>query len=191
MPPRRLTLADIADARAYERERPEFRARIIELKQLRRVPIGPLVTLTFENFDTMRFQVQEMARAEKLYTDAAIEAELEVYNRLIPSDGRLVATLFVELTSKEELVEWLPKLVGIQRAPRFILADGTVVLSEPQDEERLTREDVTASVHYVEFAMPPGATLAGAVLEVDHPDYQHAVVLSPEQAAELERDLRS
>ncbi|MHB8499257.1 MAG: DUF3501 family protein, partial [Acidimicrobiales bacterium] len=73
-----LTLDDIADQRAYERERDDFRRQVIAAKRLRRVSVGPFVTLTFENRLTMRFQVQEMARAEKMTSDEQIEHELEV-----------------------------------------------------------------------------------------------------------------
>ena len=83
----KLTLLDIADLRAYEREREDFQARIIELKKRRRVQVGPVVTLVFESRDTVRFQVQEMARAERMLTDAQIQQELDVYNPLIPGPG--------------------------------------------------------------------------------------------------------
>ena len=111
-----LTLEDIADQRAYERERDEFRSNVIAAKKLRRVSVGPVVTLVFESRLTIRFQVQEMARAEKMVTDEQIQHELDVYNRLLPTPGELSATLFIELTSEEELRTWLPRLVGIESA---------------------------------------------------------------------------
>ena len=74
---RKLTLADIKDTRAYERERDEFRRHIIDLKRRRRIALGTIMTIVFENTDTMRFQVQEMARAERMMTDAQIEHEVE------------------------------------------------------------------------------------------------------------------
>ena len=82
-----LTLEDIADQRAYERERDEFRAQVIAAKKLRRMSVGPVITLVFENRLTIRFQVQEMARAEKMVTDQQIQHELDVYNRLLPARG--------------------------------------------------------------------------------------------------------
>ena len=84
----KLTLDDIADLRAYERERDRFRAHIIELKKRRRVPVGPFVTFLFENRETIRFQIQEMARVEKIITDEGIQHELDVYNPLIPTPAR-------------------------------------------------------------------------------------------------------
>src|SRR5688572_18912835 len=122
--PRKLTLDDIADLRAYERERAGFRDRIIALKKLRRVAVGPIITVMFENRDTMRFQIQEMARVEKILTDEAIQHEVDTYNALIPEPGQLSATLFLELTSKMALVEWLPKLVGIERSVEVVIGAG-------------------------------------------------------------------
>ena len=85
----KLTLDDISDQRAYERERVDFRTHVIALKKCRRVHVGPIVTLVFENRDTIRFQIQEMARVEKLITDEAIQGELDTYNTLIPEAGQL------------------------------------------------------------------------------------------------------
>src|SRR6266508_4525278 len=154
MSERALTLADIADLRAYERERDEFRRRIIELKRRRRVPVGGIVTLVFENRDTIRFQIQEMARAEKIISDEGIQTELDIYNPLIPEPGHLSATLFVELTSKPDLMHWLPKLVGIERAAVLRLPGGDTVAAEPEAAHagQLTDDDVTASVHYIGFS---------------------------------------
>ncbi|HET7654221.1 MAG TPA: DUF3501 family protein [Acidimicrobiales bacterium] len=192
---RRLTLDDIADARAYERERAQFRDRVIALKKKRRVAVGPFVTLVFENRDTIRFQIQEMARVEKLYSDEAILHELDTYNPLIPDPGTLSATLFVELTSKDDLMEWLPKLVGIETALELRLADGIAVRNEVDEEhaDQLTREDVTASVHYVRFRLTPeqvDAFSSGPVeLAIVHPNYEHVTALSDDTRAELARDL--
>src|SRR5215510_1229076 len=152
---RKLNVEDIVDHRAYERERGEFRARIIAMKKRRRIALGDLLTITFENTDTMRFQVQEMARAERMLTDDAIAGEVAVYNELIPDEGQLSGTLFIELTSDALLREWLPKLVGIQRHVHVELSDGSRVDGVPQDEERLTREATTATVHYLKFGFTP------------------------------------
>jgi len=190
----KLTLDDIADLRAYERERDEFRDRIIALKRVRRVSVGPIVTLVFENRDTIRFQVQEMARAEKLISDEQIRAELDVYNPLIPEPGQLSATLFVELTSDAELREWLPKLVGIERSVELRIGDRVVrCVPEEQHEQQLTREEITASVHYVRFELSPDEVAAfdaePVTLAVEHPAYREAVLLSDETRASLSRDL--
>jgi hypothetical protein len=192
----KLTLDDIADLRAYERERAEFRAHVIALKKRRRVPVGPFVTLLFENRDTIRFQIQEMARVEKLLTDEAIQAELDVYNPLIPDPGTLSATLFIELTSEEDLRLWLPELVGIERSVELRLGDGSVARCQLDEahEAQLTRETVTASVHYLRFLLSPdevAAFEAGPVrLAITHRNYQHETELSDSTREELLADLR-
>ena len=108
------------------------------------------MTLVFENRDTVRVQVQEMAQAERLMSDEQIQAELDIYNPFIPEPGRLSATLFFELRTDDELREWLPKLVGIERSIE-LRAGGEVVRCEPEAAHaaQLTREEITASVHYI------------------------------------------
>ena len=193
---RSLTLDDIVDNAAYEDERDEFRTRIIALKKLRRVGVGEFITLMFENRDTMRFQIQEMARVERMETDAQIIEELETYNPLIPQPGNLSATLFVELTNDEDLRTWLPKLVGIERSIELRLSDGSVIVDTPEAEHeaQLTREEITASVHYIGFELTPAQveTFASGPVElaVNHPEYQASVNLGEGTAAELIADLR-
>ena len=196
---RKLTLDDIADLRAYERERAEYRERIIALKKTRRIGVGPIITLMFENRETMRFQIQEMARAEKILSDEAIQHEVDTYNALIPEPGQLSATLFLELTSKMQLVEWLPKMVGIERSVELVLPGPGARLVVPcipeeSHEEQLTRPDVTASVHYIRFELTPGQVEkfgAGPVtLASAHPAYAQQVALADTTHAELLADLR-
>jgi hypothetical protein len=191
----KLTLADIADLRAYERERESFRTEVIALKKRRRVSVGPFVSLLFENRDTVRFQIQEMARVERILTDEGIQTELDIYNPLIPEPGALCATLFVELTSDEELRTWLPRLVGIERSVELRLVDGTVMRAVPaaQHDAHLTRETITASVHYLTFAATPAQVAAfgaGARLAIDHANYLYEVELLEATIGEMVSDLR-
>jgi hypothetical protein len=192
---RKLTLRDIADTRAYERERSAFRAQVVELKRRRRLSLGPVVTLVFENRETIRFQIQEMARVERIATDVGIQDELDTYNPLVPEPGQLCATLFLELTTDDELRHWLPRLMGIERAVLFRLPDGEEVrsLPDPQHASQLTRDHVTAAVHYVTFSFTDAqidAFGAGAMLAIDHPDYVFEIMIGHETLAELQRDLR-
>ncbi len=192
---RALQLSDIADVRAYERDRDDYRRRIIELKKRRRVSVGPVVTLVFESRETIRFQIQEMARVEKLVSDEAIEGELRAYNPLIPEPGCLSATLFIELTSDEGLREWLPKLVGVERSVELAFGDEVVrCIPEEGHEEHLTRDEVTAAVHYIHWELSPQQVERFAVgpvtLRVHHPNYDEAQTLPSETVAELLEDLR-
>jgi hypothetical protein len=193
----KLTLDDIADLRAYERERPAFLRDVVALKAKRRVAVGPIVTFVFENRDTVRFQIQEMARVEKLISDEAIQTELDIYNTLIPEPGVLSATMFIELTSDVALRDWLARLVGIERAAVLELSGGGRVQSEPEAQHaaQLTDAATTSSVHYLRFVLTPAqvAELAqGPVgLAVVHPAYDERVELGADTVSELVSDLRA
>jgi hypothetical protein len=193
---KKLTVDDIIDMRAYERERDVLRRTIIDLKRVRRVALGPIMTMVFENTTTMRWQVQEMARAERMLRDEQIEHEVETYNQLIPDENELSATLMLELTSEPALREWLPRLIGIEGHIAIVLPDGSAVAGvvSEEDESRLTRDDITAAVHFLKFRFTPAEVemfASGPVhIVVDHPEYDQDVLLEPEQHAQLLSDLR-
>jgi hypothetical protein len=193
--PRKLTLDDIADVRAYEREREAFKAKVIAMKQRRRLALGPFVSVVFENRDTIRHQIQEMARVERLATDEEIQTELDIYNPMIPEAGQLCATLFIELTSDEQMREWLPKLVGIESSLVFRLPGGRTVrsITEAQHASQLTREAITAAVHYVQFEFSPediNALDSGeAMFACDHPAYLEEIMLTDANREEFLGDL--
>jgi len=194
----KLGLDDIADVRQYEKEREEYRIKIIEHKKKRRVHVGTFQTFLFEDKDTIKFQIQEMARAEKLTTDEQIQIELDIYNPIISQPGKLSATFFIELTSDEQLREWLPKLVGIENSYELHIGEGDskIVLQgqiDEQHDESLTREEVTACVHYLWWAVTPDLLQDfknGPVkLVCTHPAYQEEVVLSDLTRSELVKNL--
>ena len=198
---RPLRLEDIEDARAYERERESLRSAVIELKKKRRVSVGPVVTLLFENRETIRFQIQEMARAERLHTDQAIQIELDTYNPLIPGAGELSASLFIELTNREEMDHWLARLVGIERAIRLEISpledgSGPDVVSAVVDEAHaanLTREERTAAVHFVRFELTPLQVerfrVGRVAVAVEHPEYRERTELTSVTRDSLSADL--
>lgn len=195
MSSRKLQLSDIVDLRAYERDRESSRSSIIEIKHRRRIGLGTVVTLMFENRETVKSQIQEMLRAEKVTNDAGVIEELKAYNPLIPEEGQLCATLFIELTTDEQLREWLPKLVGIENSIVFKLSDGSEVrsISEEGHAETLTRQDITAAVHYLRFEFTTAQVevfaLGDVQLACDHPAYLEAVQLPPIVVTELLSDL--
>ena len=195
----KLTLDDIVDHRAYEAQRAQLRDEVIALKARRRVAVGPILSFTFENRATIRWQIQEMVRVERIMSDEGVQAELDVYNPLIPEPGHLAATMFLELTDDMALHEWLPKLVGIETMIELRLGAGDDVevvpcVVDPDHARQLTRQETTASEHYISFALTPDQVerfAAGKVtLAATHHNYQHATELAPATVAELTADLR-
>ncbi len=189
---RKLTNADIKDLREYERERDAFLAEVISMKRKRRIALGDLMTIVFENATTMRFQIQEMARAERMLRDEQIAHEIETYNELVPNDGELVGTLFIEITDVDLLREWLPKLTRIQNHIAIEVA-GESVPGREIDLERLTREEeITTTVHYLKFAFTEAQREtfgdAPVAIAVNHPNYEVRVELTEDQRSELVGD---
>src|SRR5262245_39856834 len=115
----KVALDEIHGLERYERERQEFRRRIIEMKKRRRVAVGHRVTFVFENHDTMLFQIQEMLRAERIADLDRVREEVEVYNALIPDAGELSATMLIEITDSDQVREELLRMLGINECVRL------------------------------------------------------------------------
>jgi len=137
-----------------------------------------------------------MLRVERTVTDEGVMEELRAYNPMIPEPGQLCATLFIELTSDDQMREWLPRLVGIENSLVIVLADGSKVRCTVDElhAEGLTRETVTAAVHYVRFDFTPAQieqfAKGGVQLRCDHPNYLEAIELPDFTVTELLTDLR-
>jgi len=190
-----LTFEDIKNLHEYELERPDFRARVIELKKRRRVPLGPLMTLVFENRETVRFQIQEMVRIERIVRPDKVQEEIDVYNDLLPRAGEVAATLFIEVMEAEKIQSTLDSFIGLDEPGKLVLRIGDKSFSAVFAPGQ-SREDRISAVHYVRFplggegrqALERGAP---ASVEVRHGDYHARAPLSPETVAELLRDLSS
>ena len=180
---------------AYARERPRFRAKVIEHKKHRSVALGEHLTLLFEDELTIRYQVQEMLRIERIFEEDGIRHELDAYNPLVPDGANWKATMLIEYPDAEERRQMLARLKGIEnRVWVKIGGDERIYAIADEDLER-ENEEKTSSVHFLRFELGPtaGARLReGAVLAmgVDHPAYQSTLdPVPPETRAALTRDL--
>src|SRR5678810_1306818 len=118
-----IALEDVIPLGDYERQREAFRSRIIALKQRRRISIGPLVTLIFENRETLQFQTQEMIRVEHIRDPHKVQEELDVYNALMPESGELSGTLLIEITEQDRMKEWLDMFMGLDHGCLLYTSD--------------------------------------------------------------------
>ena len=123
---RPLALAEIVGLAAYERLRPDYLERARAMKRPRRLGVGDRVTLLFENRETVRFQVQEMLRVERLAEPMAVQHELDVYNALVPGADELSATMFIEITDTLRIRAELDRLLGIDGCVFLDLGDLSV-----------------------------------------------------------------
>jgi len=190
-----ITIDQVLSIDDYERERNAFRSRIIALKQRRRISVGPLLTLVFENRDTLRFQIQEMVRVERIVDPAKVQDELDVYNALLPSSGELSATLLIEITDENKMKEWLDRFMGLDHGQTLsIAAGGERVFG--LFEGGHSHETKISAVHFVRFT--PTAAMQAAfadlrqpvTLAVDHQGYRESVMVPGSLREEWLADLQ-
>jgi hypothetical protein len=180
---------------AYAKQRKAFRARVIEHKKRRSVHVGDHVTLQFEDELTIRYQVQEMLRIERIFEEEGIQDELDAYNPLIPDGGNLKATMMIEYPDPDERQRMLARLRGIEDRT-WIQVEGCerVYAIADEDLERET-EDKTSSVHFLRFELTDEMRKAlkygvGLSVGVDHAEYRASIEpLAPEVRASLVSDL--
>jgi len=178
----------------YARQREDFRARVMEHKKRRSVHLGSHLTLQFEDELTIRYQVQEMLRIERIFEEEGIQGELDVYNPLIPDGANWKATMLIEYPEPEERRRRLGELKGIERRVWVQVGEhGRIYAIADEDLERET-EEKTSSVHFLRFELdvPSRHDLQGDArvrVGVDHPHYAATVELVPEVRAALASDL--
>jgi hypothetical protein len=176
----RITRDSLMTLEAYARGRDDFRARVIAHKANRILPLGGNVTLIFEDELTIRYQVQEMLRAERIFEEGGIQDELDAYNPLIPDGSNWKATMMIEYPDLDERRRMLGRLVGIEDKV-WVKVEGhnRVYAIADEDLERET-ETKTSSVHFLRFELDASMVQAlkrGAALSVgiDHPQYNVTV----------------
>jgi hypothetical protein len=192
---KKLTREDLYSLEKYAEVRPQFRARVIDHKKNRHVPIGPHATLYFEDRLTVQYQIQEMLRIERIFEPAGIQEELDVYNPLIPDGGNWKATFMVEYEDPAERKQALAKMIGIERSVQ-IKVDGYSPVAPIANEDLAGETGARIlAVHFLRFEIPPETLHAvkdGAAISVviDHPAYRCQTFNLPESTrASLVADL--
>jgi hypothetical protein len=176
----KLKPSELYTLETYARERPAFRARVIEHKRLRQVAVGPNTTWCFEDRLTIQYQVQEMLRTERIFEAEGIHDELGAYNPLIPDGRNWKVTLLVEFTDPVQRARRLAELKGVEDRCWVQVRDHSRVLAIADEDLERENEEKTSSVHFLRFELDPamiGSLRAGAGLAmgVDHLTYQHSV----------------
>ena len=179
---------------AYARERSAFRAKVIEHKKVRTIPIGPDVTLQFEDELLIRYQIQENLRLERIFEEDAIRHELDTYAPLVPDGSNWKPTMFVEFPDADQRRRELVKLKGIEHRVWVQIGEGERIYAIADEDLERENEEKTSAVHFLRFelgtqaaALKRGAKLA---MGIDHPAYQAVVDPVPQEVrAALVRDL--
>jgi hypothetical protein len=193
---KKLQIADLKNLHEYELIRDDWRRDVIAAKARRRVLVGPTLSLVFENRLTVLHQVQEMCRVERIARPEAVQAELDVYNDLLPGPGEVAATLFIELPPRAGIQEELDRFIGLDDGKSIWLEVGGT-RAYARFLEGQSRPDRIAAVQYVRFPVGGGEGVREELLDpsvpvavvVDHPGYRARTEVSTETRRELAQDL--
>ena len=190
----KLTRAGLWSLEQYAERRPAFRSEVIAHKRPRRIAIGSHAALYFEDHLTMKYQVQEMLRAERIFEAREIEQEIDAYNPLIPDGTNLKATFMIEYADPEERRAALAQMGGIEHTVWLEVSGRSKIMAIANEDLPRSREDKASAVHFLRFELDAGTIegiKAGAPIRlgVDHPSLATSVTLTKAQQASLAQDL--
>jgi hypothetical protein len=189
---KKLTREDIVSNEKYLHERDDRRKTMIALKRKRRVEVGPQLSFTFENRETLKYQIQEMMRVERIQDEDKIQFEIDTYNSLIPEPGSLSATMFIEIQEPNQIKSTLDRLQGLDRPGVVLLKLGGEQIPA-QFEPGHSKEDRISAVHYLMFALSSEQSRnfvnLPVEIQVKHPEYSATAALTEEQRIEIGKDL--
>jgi len=192
---KKLTRANLLSLEQYAAERPRLRSEVIAHKQLRNVQVGPNMTWCFEDYTTIRYQVLEMLRAERIFESDGIQGELDAYNPLIPDGSNWKVTLLLEFPDPEVRRVALEKLIGVEDRCWIRVSEMERVFAIADEDMERENADKTSAVHFLRFELSPSMVAAmksgaSASLGVDHEHYRYLVSPLPDAIRDtLSRDL--
>jgi hypothetical protein len=191
----KITRDSLMTLEAYSKYRKEHKAQVIAHRKLRSVGLGEHITLQFESETSIRYQIQEMLRIEKIFEEEGIEQEIEAYAPLMPDGSNWKATMLIEYPDENERRRELARLIGVEDR-MFVEVEGHERVYAIADED-LDREndEKTSAVHFVRFELTPpmcAAVKAGASVKLgcDHRNYPAHMTIPPETLASLAGDIR-
>lgn len=191
----KLSHSDLLGLELYAKQRADIRARIMDHKRPRTVHIGPHATWLFEDRETIRYQVQEMLRAERIFEQAGIQDELDAYNPLIPDGSNWKVTFLIEYTDEDERRVALTKLKGIEDRCWVQVADFDRVYAIADEDLERENDEKTSSVHFLRFELTAPMckaikSCAALHMGIDHAQYTHQLAPVPQATRDsLAKDL--
>lgn len=189
----KIRIDEIKNLFEYEKARPQFRSDVVAVKKNRRVPLGDLITLVFENRQTVLFQIQEMIRVERIVDERAIQQEIDTYNMLVPGKDELSATMLIEITELSQIKATLDTLVGLQNRCFFLDLNEEKMYAtfDPGQSE----DDRISAVQYIKFSFTDAQKKEFMRVEIpaaivsEHPNYRHRATLAGDVRRSLIEDL--
>ena len=190
-----ITPDSLMTLEAYAKYRKQHKTEVVAHRRLRSVALGEHINVQFEDERTVRYQIQEMLRIEKIFEEEGIQAEIDVYGPMVPDGTNWKATLLLEYPDVHERRRELARLIGVEDR-MFVEVEGHARIYAIADEDlERENEEKTSSVHFLRFEFPSAAreaVRAGAAVKLgcDHPNYPAHVSIAAETLASLAGDLR-
>lgn len=188
-----ITRDDIISLSGYESIRTEKRQESILRKKFRRIAIGPYATIQFESWESMWLQIQEMLRIEK-GGDEQLTDELAAYNPMVPNGSEFTGTLMFEIDEEERCTAFLKTLGGVDQHIHILIGNEKVTALPEQDIDRTRADGKASAVQSVHFPLTSEQAdswknMEGQVMvQIDHPNYGHAAIISDECRRDMARD---
>jgi hypothetical protein len=175
---KKLLRPDLMSLEQYAAERARLRSEVIAHKQVRNVQVGPNMTWCFEDYTTIRYQILEMLRAERIFESDGIQGELDAYNPLIPDGSNWKVTLLLEFPDANERRTALEKLIGVENRCWIRVSEMERVFAIADEDMERSNDEKTSAVHFLRFELSPSmveAMKSGVSLSigVDHDNYRH------------------
>ena len=188
-----LKREDLFSLEEYAEQRSNIRKNVMDVKKLREVNLGEHIRLLFENHQTVQYQIQEMLRIEKIFEAASIQAELDVYNPLIPDGSNLKATMMIEYTDVVERTKALSNLIGIEKSIYFQVGNHQNVYAICNEDLERETDEKTSSVHFMRFEFEQAMIVdfckgTNVKIGVSHPNYACEIILDKRVQDELNQD---
>jgi len=188
-----LKREDLFSLEEYAEQRSNIRKNVMDVKKLREVNLGEHIRLLFENHQTVQYQIQEMLRIEKIFEAASIQAELDVYNPLIPDGSNLKATMMIEYTDVVERTKALSNLIGIEKSIYFQVGNHQNVYAICNEDLERETDEKTSSVHFMRFEFDQAMIVdfckgTNVKIGVSHPKYDCELILEKRVQDKLNQD---
>jgi len=181
----KLSVGDLLPLERYARERPAFRAKVLEHKRARQLAVGPHATWSFEDRLTVQYQIQEMLRTERIFEPEGIQQELGAYNPLIPDGHNWKVTLLLEFPDEQQRRRELARLKGVEDRCWVQVSGRERVFAIADEDLERENDEKTSAVHFLRFDLTPSMIAglragAGLSLGIDHEQYRHSVPAVPD-----------
>ena len=191
---KKLITSDLLSLEEYDKSREEIKQNLLLHKKNRSVKVGDNVLLLFEDYETIKYQVQEMLRIEKIFKEQDIQDEIDAYQSLIPDGNNLKATMLIMFTDVNERKIMLNKLCDLENRVWLSINNSKKIFAVSDEDLERSREEKTSAVHFLRFQLSDTdiksfKEIDDIIIGIDHEEYNHEAKLQRDTASSLAKDL--